>query len=122
MMRVPTLHVADAQVAHNPNTYVYRFDWRSPGLGAAHATDVPFTFGTFDREGWGAVVGADARAERLGANLRGAWSAFARTGDPSHDGIGRWPAYDVDERPTMLFDAECRVVRDPDAVPLAVWG
>ena len=78
---------------------------------------MPFTFGTFDREGWGTVVGADARAERLGSNLRGAWSAFARTGDPSHDGIGRWPAYDIDERPTMLFDADCRVVRDPTRCP-----
>ncbi len=122
MMRVPVLHVAEAQAGHNPNTFVYRFDWASPGLGAAHATDVPFTFGTFDREGWDDVVGVDARAEQLGVNLRSAWAAFARTGDPSHAAIGTWPRYDARTRATMLFDAECRVVADPDVVPLAVWG
>jgi carboxylesterase type B len=122
MMRVPTLSVADAQAGHNPDTFVYRFDWSSPDLGAAHATDVPFTFGTFDREGWGVVVGAGARADRLGTNLRTAWAAFARTGDPSHDGIGEWPRYEPATRPTMVFDAESRVVADPDRVPLTVWG
>jgi para-nitrobenzyl esterase len=122
MMRVPSLHVAEAQAAHNPNTFVYRFDWRSPRIGAAHATDIPFTFGTFDREGWADAVGADDRAERLGADIRAAWAAFARDGDPSHPGIGRWPRYDPRERATMLFDFESRVVTDADAVPLAVWG
>jgi para-nitrobenzyl esterase len=122
MMRVPSLRVAEAQAAFNPNTFVYRFDWRSPRIGAAHATDIPFTFGTFDREGWGDAVGADERAERLGANLRAAWAAFARHGDPSHDGIGRWPRYDEARRSTMIFDAECGVVTDPDNVPLTVLG
>jgi para-nitrobenzyl esterase len=122
MMRVPSLQVAEAQAAHNPATYVYRFDWRSPRIRAAHATDIPFTFGTFDREGWGDAVGADARAERLGVNLRAAWAAFADTGDPSHHGIGVWPRYDAGARATMIFDAECRVVTDADDVPLAVLG
>ena len=67
-------------------------------------------------------MGADARAEQLGTNLRAAWSAFARTGDPSHKGIGTWPRYDTRTRATMLFDADCRVAADPDAVPLAVWA
>ncbi|HZP27602.1 MAG TPA: carboxylesterase family protein [Acidimicrobiia bacterium] len=122
LMRVPTLRVAEAQAAHHADTYVYRFDWSSPSLGAAHATDVPFTFGNFDCEGWGAVVGADADAERLGSELRAAWAAFARTGDPSHDGIGTWPRYDADTRATMLFDRSCRVVTDADDVPLEVFG
>jgi para-nitrobenzyl esterase len=116
------LRVAEAQAAHNPNTFVYRFDWRSPRIGAAHATDIPFTFGTFDREGWGDAVGADDRAERLGSNLRAAWAQFARHGDPSHDGIGRWPRYDAAQRVTMILDAECGVVTDADTVPLTVLG
>jgi para-nitrobenzyl esterase len=122
MMRVPSLRVAEAQAAHNPNTFVYRFDWRSPRIGAAHATDIPFTFGTFDREDWDAAVGADKRAEGLGVNLRAAWAAFAHAGDPSHAGIGAWPRYDTDRRATMIFDVECRVATDVDDVPLAVLG
>ncbi len=115
MMRVPNLRVAEAQAQHQTSTFVYRFDWSAPGLGAAHAIDVPFTFGTFDREGWGEVVGHDQRAERLGTAMRAAWTAFARTGDPS------WPAYETRTRPTMIFDADCRVELDPDGATSALY-
>jgi carboxylesterase type B len=88
VLRVPALRVADGHARAGGVTYVYRFDWEAPGIGAAHAVDVPFTFGTFDRDGWGEAVGAEARADRLSADLRTAWLAFAHTGDPSHPGIG----------------------------------
>ncbi len=52
-MWVPNLRIADAHSSHHAATYVYRFDWEAPEIGAAHAVDIPFTFGTFDREGWG---------------------------------------------------------------------
>ncbi|GIW14852.1 MAG: hypothetical protein KatS3mg063_0705 [Tepidiforma sp.] len=44
-----------------------------------------------------------------------AWIAFARTGDPSHPGIGRWEPYEEETRPTMVFDLESRLERDPYA-------
>ena len=122
VLRVPALRVADAHALAGGVTYVYRFDWEAPGIGAAHAVDVPFTFGTFDHDGWGDAVGADARAEALSANLRSAWLAFAHTGDPSHPGIGTWPAHDPETRPTLLFASPCRVERDPDGAARAVWG
>jgi para-nitrobenzyl esterase len=100
---------------------VYRFDWEAPGIGAAHAVDVPFTFGTFDRDGWGEAVGADTRAEALSSDLRAAWLAFAHAGDPSHSGIGTWPVHDPETRPTLLFDAPCRVDLDPAGAERAVW-
>jgi carboxylesterase type B len=122
VLRVPALRVADAHARCGGATYVYRFDWEAPGIGAAHAVDVPFTFGTFDRDGWGEAVGADARADGLSADLRAAWLAFAETGDPSHPGIGAWPRHDPEARPTLLFDAPCRVELDPDGAARAVWG
>ena len=61
---------------------MYRFDWEAPGIGAAHAVDVPFTFGTFDRDGWGDAVGADDRAERLGRTIRDAWCGVRGDGRP----------------------------------------
>ena len=54
-----------------------------------------------------------AAVEGLSANMMEAWLAFARTGDPSHEGIGSWPAYDAESRPTMIFDAESRLEMDP---------
>jgi carboxylesterase type B len=118
MMRVPNLRVADAHAAHRPRaTYVYRFDWEAPGLGAAHAVDVPFTFGTFDLEGWGAVVGHDARAETLGAVWRGAWTRFAASGKPAED----WTPYD-ERRSTLLFGGTgAELVHDPAAETRRCW-
>ena len=122
VLRVPALRVADAHARAGGVTYVYRFDWEAPGIGAAHAVDVPFTFGTFDRDGWGEAVGADTRADALSADVRAAWLAFAETGDPSHPGIGTWPRHDPETRPTLLFASPCRVELDPDGASRAVWG
>jgi len=115
VLRVPALRVADAHTAAGGATFVYRFDWEAPGIGAAHAVDVPFVFGTFDRDGWGTAVGADDRAEALGRRLRTAWADFARTGDPG------WARHDPVERPTMCFGAESIVVDDPDGATRACW-
>jgi para-nitrobenzyl esterase len=83
-MQVPLRRVVDAHAPHAP-TYVYLFTWEAPGVGAAHAVDIPFTFGNFV-DGWAEFVGYDADAERLSAGMRAAWSAFARDGEPG------WPA------------------------------
>lgn len=115
VLRVPALRVADAHTAAGGTTFVYRFDWEAPGIGAAHAVDVPFVFGTFDRDGWGEAVGADDRAEALGRVLRTAWCDFARTGDPG------WPVHDPATRPTRCFAAESRVVLDPAGATRACW-
>ena len=112
-MRIPNLRLADARDGADAPTFVYRFDWAAPGLGAAHAVDVPFTFGTFDREGWGDVVGHGPDAEVLGATLRSAWAGVARHGTPSRPEL-TWPPYRVARRHTMLLDRACRVVEDPE--------
>jgi para-nitrobenzyl esterase len=104
MMTVPNDRVAMAHAANGGPTYVYRFGWDAPTIGAAHAVDLPFTFGTFDRDGWGAAIGSDERAERLGRTWRTCWTAFAATGDPSPPGL-RWPEYGQGSRVAMVFDA-----------------
>jgi para-nitrobenzyl esterase len=121
MMRVPNLRVADAHVAAGGWTFVYRFDWSAPGLGAAHGVDVPFTFGTADREGWAEIVGWDDRAEALGEEWRGSWASFAAVGDPGHRSRP-WPSYDPVTRPTMVFGSGgAAVVDDPDGAPRSIW-
>ncbi len=115
LMRIPNLRLAEHRAAHQATTFLYRFDWAAPGLGAAHAVDLPFTFGTFDREGWGRAVGADADAEALGRRLRGAWAGFARDARPTPNRLD-WPVYEPPRRATMLFDRTSRLVDDPDAL------
>jgi para-nitrobenzyl esterase len=84
-MQVPLRRVLDAQARHAP-TFTYLFTWEAPGVGAAHAVDIPFTFGNFV-DGWAEFVGYDADAERLSRAMRDAWAGFANDGDPG------WPAY-----------------------------
>lgn len=124
VLRVPALRVADAHVRAGGRAFVYRFDWEAPEIGAAHAVDVPFTFGTFDRDGWGAAVGADRRpdaAARLSRAMRDAWRAFATSGDPGHAGIPAWPPHDLTTRPTLLLDVEVTPALDPAGAARAVW-
>jgi para-nitrobenzyl esterase len=121
MRRVPNLRVADAHAAGDGATFVYRFDWSAPGLGAAHAVDVPFTFGTFDREGWGEVVGYDQRAEALAESWRGSWAACAARGDPraawGRNPERRAPTRVAVDRASRARDAaaetpRCRMIED----------
>jgi para-nitrobenzyl esterase len=82
-MQLPLRRVLEARAsAGAADTYAYLFTWRAPERGAFHAVDIPFTFDTFDVGGWGEFVGYDADADRLGRELRTAWAAFARDGNP----------------------------------------
>ena len=46
--------------------------------------------------------------------MSGSWAAFALNGKPDSKGLPHGPPYAPDERATMIFDNECRVVNDPD--------
>jgi len=124
VFRVPAARLADAQSAHAP-VYGYEFAWRSPALrgalGACHAVELPFVFGTLDAPGMDRFSGSGPDAERLSAAVMDAWIAFARAGDPHHAGIPLWPRHDPATRPTLVFDREPRVERAPRDRTLRAW-
>jgi para-nitrobenzyl esterase len=103
--------------------YAYSLDWRSPAcdgrLKAHHAMDLPFVFDTTDVPD--TTKGA-AGARELAAVVSAIWVGFARTGSPGHPALPRWPAYTPDERATMILDAECRTVTDPDRDARLLWA
>ena len=80
--------------------------------------DLPFVFDNTDMPD--TTAGApDAR--ELAARISATWIAFARNGSPDNPAIPAWPAYTTAERATMIFDAECRIVHDPDRDSRRLW-
>jgi carboxylesterase type B len=65
--------------------------------------------------------GVGPEAEHLSAQMMDAWLAFAKTGDPSHPGIGVWPAYSTDKRQTMIFGKRCGAQVAPFEEERGVW-
>jgi len=76
-----------------------------------HGVELPFVFHN------GEYVGAMHNGEQTWKTqdeIFGAWIAFARTGDPNHDGLVKWEPYTADNRAYMVFGApsECRTDGD----------
>ncbi len=97
VFRVPAWKLAEARAAHAQHTYLYAFDFVGPlfegQLGACHTIEVPFSLGLV-HEGFGKVfTGAGPDARLLSDRMLDAWMSFARSGDPSTEALGEWPAY-----------------------------
>lgn len=109
------LAFAERLTDYGQPVYGYRFDFAAPGnrFAACHCGELPFMFDT--AADWPApmLAGADpAAVAALSAQMRDAWAAFARTGNPNHAGLPHWPVHGAG-RATMLFDAPSRVAEDP---------
>lgn len=122
---IPSTRLAEAYSEHQPATYMYLFDWESPArrgaLGACHALDLPFMFGTLQTSGMHALTGVGPDAEQLSARMMDAWLSFAKTGDPSCDALGAWPAYDARERKTMILGKRCWIDAAPFESERQAW-
>ena len=59
------------------------------------------------------MTGADEERYELARKMSAAWVAFARTGNPNHDGIPHWRPWDPTRWPTIMFGREVRAVDDP---------
>lgn len=96
--------------------YLYYFTWKSPvrdgALRTFHTLEIPFVFDNVDLAT--AMTGSHQDRYALEDNISGAWVAFARTGNPSHEGLPKWPAFDSRQRRTMILDRDSRVVDDPN--------
>lgn len=116
-MRLPTARFAAHHASHQPATWHYLFDWESPAmrgaLGACHALEMPFVFGTLDAPTQDRFAGSGPEATRLIAQMLGAWATFARTGSPVVEGADAWPAFDDAARQTMILGRSCHVTNDP---------
>ncbi len=96
--------------------YNYWFQWQTPILDgtprAFHCSELPFVF--YHTEVRAPMTGGGPEALHLAARMADAWISFARTGNPNHQDLPAWPAFDPKTTPTMIFDNQCVVKNDPD--------
>ena len=110
-----TLRQAERKVLQGgAPAFVYRFDWQSPALGgklkSLHTVENAFVWN--DTENSPLVAGAGAEVRRLAEQVSEAWVTFATTGVPS-GGLGKWPGYELQARPTMRINTTSRIESDP---------
>jgi para-nitrobenzyl esterase len=111
-----SFELADRKAEQNgADVYQYYFSWPTPVEGgmwsATHALDIGFVFDNVAKSA--SMSGVGERQQALADVMSDAWLAFARTGNPSHPGLPEWPAYDQENRATMVFDDQSRVINDP---------
>ena len=118
LFRMPSLHLAEAQLDAGGPAYLYELTWPAPGmggvLGACHGLDVPLVFGNLAAGQPAMLIGDPApEAIALSEQMRHAWTSFATNGDPG------WPGYDTGS--TRLFDVEPAVTAYPEQLSRRIW-
>ncbi len=96
--------------------YSYVYSWRTPVLdnrpGPFHACEIAFTFD--NAEICDHYSGGTPEAFTLSKRISTAWTNFARSGNPNHNGLPHWPTYTAEHRATMYFDTHCEVRNDAE--------
>ncbi|MCE7008003.1 carboxylesterase family protein [Kibdelosporangium philippinense] len=115
LFRMPSLHLAEAQVTGGGRAYLYELTWQAPTMGATHGLDIPLVFGNLDKGQPAMLIGGAPEAEALSDTMRKAWTGFAKTGDPG------WPAYDTEQRLTQVFDTQPTVTPYPEETSRRIW-
>ena len=122
--RIPAIRVAEAQMKHNSNTYMYMFTYPSPmeggKLGSCHALEIPFVHGTLNMPRNALFPPSNNETETISRKMMDAWSSFAKTGNPNHNDIPEWHAYS-NNRTTIMFDTKVEVLNDPFGEERAIW-
>jgi len=94
--------------------YQYQFSRTVHGqeaLGAPHASEIPFIFGTLPV--WQNMRKYNDSDQRYAPQMQEYWTNFAKTGDPNGGKLVKWPKFDATARAYMDFT---------DAGPVAKEG
>jgi para-nitrobenzyl esterase len=123
-MRMNAINLAERKFLQGKApVYMYRFAWQSPALGgklrAPHTVEIPFVFYNTDIPT--VMTKGGPEVKELSGKVSDAWINFACSGNPNHKGLPKWPAYDLKDRATMVFDSTCRVVNNPSRVERELW-
>jgi para-nitrobenzyl esterase len=124
--RIPAIRWAEAQSRQASKVFSYLFTFKSAAmggvLGACHALEIPFVFGVLGEKPRGIYPGRTEETDRLSGKMTAAWTAFAKNGNPSHNGLEPWKNYDPSKRSTMILGLETRLEEDPFGRERALWN
>jgi para-nitrobenzyl esterase len=124
-LRMNSIKMAERKLLQPAPVYMYLFNFGIVPEGgsnprSAHSMELSFVFNhpgmavTSDpgyRTNY--TISPTEEVNLLGRNMSLAWSSFAYNGNPDHDGLPHWPAYNLKERSTLIFDLRCKVENDP---------
>jgi len=96
----------DRKIPVAPDERVNGVPATSADIGARHAGDIEYVFGTLTfavpRVSW------TADDERLSDQMMSYWSNFAKRGDPNAEGLPAWPPYQTSDRKVQHLDVTIR--------------
>ncbi len=122
--RLPCLDLLEAHTAHGRAGFNYLFTLESPArrgaLGACHALEIPFVFGTTDAPTQDRFCGTGEHVDRLSRIMMETWTAFARNGSPDGEGLPAWPCFST-ARETMIFGTNSALALAPLDAERKVW-
>ncbi len=85
---------------------------RAGKLGAPHTAEIPYVFDSLAHAE--PLVGRITEQEQgLADKMSLTWTSFAKTGSPNNKLIPNWTAHNTQDRPTMVFDNDTKLVNDP---------
>lgn len=121
LIACPIGALATLTTATGFRTYVYRFERAIPGKGAAtlgafHGLEIPYVFNAFQDRSWRWLPFSDAD-HALSRVMETYWTNFAKTGDPSGDGVPPWPAWKNGSEDFMEFTPQAQAVAQHSFAP-----
>ena len=98
-----------------PHTWVYQMNFAGANGKAMHTIDIPFMFDNIAMAE--AQVGSSpeqlAAANALAATMSQMLIIYGKTGNPNFAGLPQWPAYDLTNRSTMIWERTPHFENDP---------
>lgn len=117
---IPSVRVAESHVKGGGAAWMYRLDFTegSGRLGAfsPHSLELRLVW-----EHPSHTVANAAAELDLATRMHEAWCAFLRGNAPSAARLPTWPQYVLNERRTMIFDAQSIVESQPQKAELGLW-
>jgi para-nitrobenzyl esterase len=119
---MPTTRLADTQSTHAA-VWRSRYDGPFTGLPDPLPEELEPLAGQMNAVHGSDGLGIWRGGDGLAGQLHSAWGAFACSGSLAVDGLPSWPAYDITQRATMIFDpAGPYVTDDPHPTERTSWN